>query len=151
MLPAPHSKCFLRRSADETALARLCTDMRASFNLFFVMAFDRRVHSFSPHSNLSTPTSHRPHLPEAVETLEGEAPRAATHSVTVGDDIGAEVATAEVLVVEEGHVVSVVCLSSGNSFGFVLGQGLVGMWFVSLARRLFQEILIDVKMGANTD
>lgn len=42
-------------------------------------------------------------LLEAAEPLEREAPWSATDTVAVGDDVSAEVAAAEVLVVEERH------------------------------------------------
>lgn len=41
---------------------------------------------------------------EAVEPLERESPRPAAHAVSVGDDVGAEVAPAEVFAVKERHV-----------------------------------------------
>lgn len=78
----------------------------------------------SPLLDASSPSSdlvvRAPHwaplaLPEAVEALEREAPWAPAHAVPVSDDVGAKMAAAEVLVVEEGHR-SCVCLCSFCGF-----------------------------------
>lgn len=41
---------------------------------------------------------------EAAKSLEGEPPWTAAHAVSVGDDVGAKMPTANVFAVEERHV-----------------------------------------------